>query len=70
MSSRDQRRASKRKRVDRTGPAESLGDMLDKISTFVGDTRRHAPGCLNDGNCHPDCETDEQLRARLVERLG
>lgn len=74
MSNRDARRAAKRRtkrkaeaKVERTGPG---GELL--LSAAGGISRMHELGCrdITGGVCAPDCETDEQLRARLVEREG
>ena len=53
-----------KERVQRTGPAVPVGQPPEP---------GHHVDCfayLDESPCHPDCETDAQLRARLVERFG
>ena len=59
-----------RRMVPRTGPGLEFGDIADAVVVAKVD-RRHVPGCVcDDYGLDPGCESDVELRARLVERFG
>ena len=66
MSARD-------KKVERTGPPVSLGDIVEEYMGAPGFARMHAQGCQAHhpyGRCVAGCETDAELRERIQERFG